>query len=350
MESKKIKKIQKVNKSSIARFKKSNIRPARAQVGLIKKPPRLFDESEVFVLESDLFFGMKDNQIFFDISMMNLFKYITSVEVRKDMTEKFVTLLLEPKPQYPTTSWRTVVDNFEKISSPSVQEWKESLKAFGSKYESFMADFEGLKKETDMQKKMALYKMRHQAAAKRLYILTTFPALEMRYRMKKDGVKLSELCINETFLKEVGYTIQNFTSTVLNEGLPQFFPRKALSRAIGAVKAFMEQYMVNDVEEPAHPAELLMKTGYRKKVVLQTVELVEISDGDLIMSFVLYIKEKSLPYGSYQIQPFSQDFLEGLQNNDKEKEYLYKTYYGENFQGFHSNTDKVCKIKELSPQ
>jgi len=72
-----------------------------------------------------------------------------------------------------------------------------------------------------MQKKMALYKMRHQAAAKRLYILTTFPALEMRYRMKKDGVKLSELCINETFLKEVGYTIQNFTSTVLNEGLPQ---------------------------------------------------------------------------------------------------------------------------------
>ena len=48
---------------------------------------------------------MKDNQIFFDISMMNLFKYITSVEVRKDLSEKIVTLLLEPKIQYPTTSW-----------------------------------------------------------------------------------------------------------------------------------------------------------------------------------------------------------------------------------------------------
>jgi len=242
------------------------------------------------------------------------------------------------------------VNDLENNQTPGVQEWKESLKIFGSKYEGFMNEFEALKKDTSIQRKMMLHKMRNQAAAKRLYILTTFPALEMRYRMKKDSVKLSELCINETFLKEVGYTVQNFTSTVLSEGLPQFFPRRALTRAIGAVKAFMEHYMVNDTEMPAHEAELLMKTGYRKKVVLQTVELVEISDGDLILSFILYVKEKSLPYGSYQIQPFSQDFLEGLQSNDKEKEYLFKNYYGENFQGFHSNTDKVCKIKELSPQ
>jgi len=72
-----------------------------------------------------------------------------------------------------------------------------------------------------MQKKLFLYKMRQQSAAKRLYILSTYPAFEMRYRMKKDEIKLTELCINETFLKEVGYSLETFTSTVLVEGLPQ---------------------------------------------------------------------------------------------------------------------------------
>lgn len=64
--------------------------------------------------------------------------------------------------------------------------------------------------------------MRQQSAAKRVYMLSTYPSFEMRYRMKKDEVKCTELCFNETMLKEAGYTLENFTSTVLSEGLPQY--------------------------------------------------------------------------------------------------------------------------------
>jgi len=52
-----------------------------------------------------MFFGVKDDQIHFDLSMLNTFKYITSVEVRKDLSEKIVTILLEPKLQFPVSSW-----------------------------------------------------------------------------------------------------------------------------------------------------------------------------------------------------------------------------------------------------
>jgi len=37
--------------------------------------------------------------------MINMFKYITSVEINKDLPEKLVTLLLEPKPDFELTSW-----------------------------------------------------------------------------------------------------------------------------------------------------------------------------------------------------------------------------------------------------
>jgi len=52
MESKKIKKMARVNKNLVARFKKSNARPERAQVGVVHKPSRLFADNEVLVMES----------------------------------------------------------------------------------------------------------------------------------------------------------------------------------------------------------------------------------------------------------------------------------------------------------
>lgn len=348
-ESKKIKKLEKVNKNNAARFKKEKARPSRAKTETIIKPPRAFDESEVYLIESDQFFGIKDGNLFFDLSMLNLFKYITSVEVRKDLAEKVVTLLLEPKQNYPVSSWHTVVNDLDASQSSILQQWTETLKIFGPKYEAFLKEFEALKKENNMQKRLMLYKIRQQAAAKRLFVLSSYPAFEMRYRMKKSEVKLTELCFNETFLKEVGYTLENFTSTVLTEGLPQIFPRSEIQIAIAIHKSFMENYMGNEIETPELEAQLYMKSGYCKKVTFQTVTLVELSEGELILSLVVYYKTKSLPFGSYQVQPYSSEFLDVLRSNDKEKGYLFSTYYGETIQGFHSNTEKVCKIKEISP-
>lgn len=347
MENKKIKKLEKVNRNSTIRFKKSNLKPSRAQVGTISKPVQVSDGSEVFMIESDFVFGKKDNEFSFDVSMLNHFKYITSVEVRKDLNEKVVTLLLESQQTPCINSWNTLSKDFEDEDSASVQKFAEPLTAFGAKHENFLKEYNALKKENNMQKKIFLYKMREQTAAKRLYLLSTYPAFEMRYRMKKEEIKCTELCFNETFLREAGYTLENFTSNVLSEGLPQFFPPDSIA-AIKTLQNVMENYMTNESESPEQEMDLLMKTGYRKKITFQTVMLVELSDQDLIMSLVFYMKSKSLPFGSYQKQPYTQEFLEILKSQDKEKEYLFGTYYGEKYLGLHSNTEKVCKIKELA--
>jgi len=289
---------------------------------------------------------VKDDQLSFDISMLNTFKYITSVEVRKDLNEKVVTLLLESKPNQQISSWHTVAEDLEANESPEVRGWSDSLRKFGTRYEGFMKEFEALKRENDLQKRMFFYKMRQQAASKRLYILSTFPAFEIRYRMKKDEIKCSELCYNETFLKEIGYTLENFTSTVLSEGLPKFLVSGSLVEK-EIVKGIWENYLVNEAESPEQETEILMKTGYRKKVIMQTLTLVELSENELILSYIVYLKKKGLPFGSYQKEPYSPEFLDILKENDKQKEYLFQTYYNEKFQGLHSNTEKVCKIKEM---
>jgi len=341
-----IKKFGKVNRSSAQRFKKTSSKPSRAQTALVDRPSRITDQNDFHLIEADVFFAVKDQQLSFDISMLNTFKYITSVEVRKDLKEKVVTLLLESKPNQSISSWHTVAEDLEANESPEVRGWSESLRKFGNRYEAFMKEFAALKKENDLQKRMFLYKMRQQAASRRLYILSTFPAFEIRYRMKKDEIKCSELCYNETFLKEIGYTLENFTSTVLTEGLPKFLVSGSpIEKDI--VKGVWENYMVNEAESPEQETEILMKTGYRKKVLFQTLTLVELSENDLILSYILFLKKKGLPYGSYEKEPYAPEFLEILKETDKQKEYLFQNYYGEKFQGLHSNTEKVCKIKEL---
>jgi len=119
-----------------------------------------------------------------------------------------------------------------------------------------------------------LYKMRQQVAAKRLYLLSTYPAFELRYRMRADQVKLTELCLNETFLKEMGYTMQNFSSTVLSEGLPQFFAVAPLPHVMNSMKLFLENYMVNESEVAEHECELFMKTGYVRLIFMKLYWLI----------------------------------------------------------------------------
>jgi len=174
--------------------------------------------------------------------------------------------------------------------------------------------------------------------------------MEIRFRMKKEDIKCTELCLNETFLREAGFTLENFTSNVLTEGLPQFFPPGPRKQGMNALRSFLEHFGESDIESPEQEGELLMKTGYRKKITFRTLSLVELSESDMILSLIVYINTKSLPFGSYQKEPYSANFLEILKEQDKEKEYLFNTYYGEKFQGLHSNTEKVCKIKELSVQ
>jgi len=105
--------------------------------------------------------------------------------------------------------------------------------------------------------------------------------------------------------------------------------------------------MVHDFQAPEQETDFLMKTGYVKRVSYETHMLVEISEEDVILSIIFVIKTKSLPIKTYPQENYSPVFLEQLKNVDKDKEYLLNIYYGEKFQGLFSNTDKVCKIRDL---
>lgn len=171
----------------------------------------------------------------------------------------------------------------------------------------------------------------------------------MRFRMKEGTLGIAELCMNETFIREAGYTLDNFPTIILNEGIPQFFPED--SRAlINSMKTVMDNFLLNPISIPEQETEFLMKAGYKKKIAFETHVLIETSEDDVVISLILAITKKSIPSEIYEKKEYSEEFLETLKEFDKEKEYLLNIYYGEKFQGVYSNTEKVCKIKDLESE
>lgn len=342
-ESKKIKKLEKVNKGPAFKLKKATIKPRRAQAILVHKPCKLFLPNSLFLMNSDLFFSLKDNKIHFDFSMLNQFKYITSVGIRKDLEEKIVTVLLEHDPNIQSSSWQEIAKQMEDIGK---KDWAESITIFGEQCTNFFQTYSKIRKTINLQQKMTLMQIAQQTASKRLFWYSTYPCFELRFRLKESDLKISDMCFNETFIREAGYTLENFPSIVLTEGIPQFFPSDSPA-LLNSLKLVMENFLTSDFCIYEQETDFLMKAGYLKKIAYETHMLVEISEEDVILSLIFVVKKKSLPTSTYTKENYLPAFLEELKNIDKEKEYLLNTYYGEKFQGLYSNTDKVCKIREL---
>jgi len=72
---------------------------------------------------------------------------------------------------------------------------------------------------------MTLMQIAQQTASKRLFWYSTYPCFELRFRLKESDLKISDMCFNETFIREAGYTLENFPSIVLTEGIPQYYTR-----------------------------------------------------------------------------------------------------------------------------
>lgn len=97
LETKKIKKLEKVSKYNASQIKKSGLSTRRAEVQSLLKPPIFNLPVAMYVTTSDIFLGIKGKEVQFDFSLLNHFKFITSVGIRQDLEEKIVTVLLEPK-------------------------------------------------------------------------------------------------------------------------------------------------------------------------------------------------------------------------------------------------------------
>jgi len=57
--------------------------------------------------------------------------------------------------------------------------------------------------------------------AKTTELFENSPVLQLKFRLRNHHSQLYEIVFGEKFIKELGYDVESFVSSVLEEGLPQ---------------------------------------------------------------------------------------------------------------------------------
>jgi len=76
------------------------------------------------------------------------------------------------------------------------------------------------KTKSDTRKKFYT-KVDAQTEDKTKYLFENGPVLQLKFRLRNHHSQLYEIVFGEDFIKELGHTIDSFTTLVLQEGLPQ---------------------------------------------------------------------------------------------------------------------------------
>jgi len=52
-------------------------------------------------------------------------------------------------------------------------------------------------------------------------LFKNYPCVRIKYRLFEHQNQLKSLIFNEKYINEIGYNVEGFTSTIMNEGIPQ---------------------------------------------------------------------------------------------------------------------------------
>lgn len=67
----------------------------------------------------------------------------------------------------------------------------------------------------------ALREASEKADKTRVDLIKTYPYFELKSQFKNGRVQLTEMLFNEKFLTELGYSVETFSATMFQEGLPK---------------------------------------------------------------------------------------------------------------------------------
>ena len=111
---------------------------------------------------------------------------------------------------------------------------------------------------------MKTYKIRPEFHKMQNELLNEFPCIFLKSGSIEGKPGISEIILNEDFMKEAGYPLEMFASQVLEEGIPQFMPYENEAQNL-ILKTMLERYFELgscDYKSPEISTHLFTKDNY----------------------------------------------------------------------------------------
>lgn len=355
--SKRIKKLQKLTSlqpqedTQPPRNVKDHKKSLRCRFTEIPPPSKYLSSNSVYFIYGDIPLMYYNGGLATEISLYNESKNFKDITVTQIAEQRVITIKTSLKTDKSVPDWNELMDTLTQTNDEEMSEWVKSIKLFSHTYSKVMQR-QSRKKMKSEPRKQFFYKVTDQTKIQDQYLFENYPCLKLKFRIKNHQNQLKEIVANEDFVKELGYSIENFVTVILQEGFPQIMPYDNPLASV-VIKSLVKNYFTIgeqgfEVGELTCP--LLMKNNFTKNMKFKAYFLMNYEDTVFGMDLIIAITSAEEPYllpKRTLSQEISPDFVELMSSHEKEMVDFVSGFYDQMIKQYYTGFFKTCLLKEI---
>lgn len=325
----------------------------RCDYQLIPYPSKFLSPARLYRLYADLILMEKDDTLVSGASLYNNFKIYKNAQMYESMNQKLVRVKIENR-DIPVMDWRAVTEKLGRSDSKELKNWTQVIREYCERYENVVKKMQKDQDEMTNNKQVQLVERNKKLEQFRQNIMKTYPYAESKVQFINGQMQITEMSFSEKYLAELGFTIDEFTSTVFQEGMPEIL---SLSSHAGTsiAKLRLEKYMAHDqdgYQTPDFDSNLVMKNGSLKKIKYRVYYYTCFEKGvpGFVLIGAIVGKEKALIKNTNQgnqTVKINSDFVDFMCGREQERDNFLASYYDKRAEKKYLDTYKTCKVKEI---
>jgi len=176
-----------------------------------------------------------------------------------------------------------------------------------------------------------------------------YPCINFTSTTEKNSAKIKGMVFNEQYLQELGYSLESFATTILQEGFPRLMPIDTACCA----KILIDNYYTlgsEGAETPEIVSDIIIKNGYMRKIRYKMYYFPSYRNRAYDVSAVLVItgKERTVTMEEREEKcEMNKRFLKKIIRKEKEINKFMHKFYDRTLNLPYTSVHKVCRIRDL---
>jgi len=323
--------------------------PQRAKYQVIPTPMKFSSIPSFFALYADIGLKIYQGSLHADTRMLNQYLDVREMKIVKEPDFRKINLSMEKKVQTTLPPWQHLVEGLLTSESNELKEWGVRIKEFSLNYEETNRALKRKELIIDGMNEEELLEITEKTENKIAKFFKEYPCICFTRTSEKNNSGIKEMSFNEQYINEIGYSMETFTSTALQEGFPRMMPTNTAYTA----KNLVENYYSlgkEGFESPETIADLLMKNGYMRRIRYKMFFLPSYRNKTYTVSSLVILlgKEKSIIKNeAEEVCEVNKTFLKKIIIKEKQMNKFMTKFYNKELTLPYLNRDKICKIREL---
>ena len=234
-----------------------------------------------------------DRKICVELEFVQSHYHLTNVIAENDMGSSMVTMYFQRNTDTPMIPWEYAVKRLESYGDLELAMWAHRIRSCYTNHQLSMEKYFSQMYSGERRTDFTMDKARIKAEIACQNIESQYPYFKGVYFSTRDTTDLLTVTMNDSFLKEMGHTVESYFIQLKNKGIMPIVPKESITTK-GFGKSFLNYFM--GTYKPTEDENDFMydKNGGRRKCVMQNMMILDPTpDGIYIYIYFILKKERS---------------------------------------------------------